>query len=844
MLSLYIGAVVGIIYFQYSAEFTPLFTDVINPFALVLITILILFLISKQKYFQFQNQIIKTLLIFCLSFSLAYIFAHNLAHTRLSKLLLIEESGKNFEVELLITDIPVIRENSFRYEAQVITPPKNYPANFPELIRVNEYPKDINNTPPLEVGDIWRVGVRLYPIHGNYGQRVFDYEGWLFEKGYGATGVIRERVSLVGNKTFLINKVRANILKRFENFIKSSSSPNIKIPEVLPVLGLGVQNNLESSKWLILQQSGTIHLFSISGIHITFLAILFAGLTNFFWRRNFYFASSFHLSQYLSAQNAGLIVGLIFAWIYAGISGFNFPAQRTVLMLTIVVITKLIGLKTPWFNTAFLALFIIVIFDPWAVLSEGLWLSFVGVCILLIISENKYFANASNISSFPFTPLNIFSKIKLLFIKFFKFCYYFFAIQVLFAIALLPILIIYFGAVPLGSVFANLIAVPLVSWLIVPLAILIIIFPNLLGILAIEFLQYLQNIFFELMGLIIDYLPALSLPVPTLPVIFLSFLGILYLFLPKGVPNKFLAIIFLLPLIFNSSQRPKFANAEIYVNDVGSGLATLIRTQNHNLLFDTGAKFGNYSAVNFVVMPLLKSLNINTIDHLILSHADNDHAGGFSDLEKNIKINNITVGDNKSSWAHFAEEYKNYSLNFCSENSNKWQWDGVNFELFRANVSSIYDEINSENLELAKSKLTHQNNRSCVLRVFAQNSLLITADIENLAMQLIVADKSKVIKSDYLLLPHHGSNTSFYPKFFELVAPKYVLNSAGFKQKDYPASKQRQSLRNLKPIPDFFHTWYQGTLQFDLNSGNPPIGYRSVKPHYWHNWTSGSVPRL
>lgn len=843
--------VIGICLFQYSAKFNHLITDDISPiFLLILLLIGLTFYVFLWRFFQikFPWRIINIFgkisfyinIIIC-----GFLYAHNFGYINLSALIPVSLAGEDFIIEVTTKQPPKKSNNSLRYDFEVvrlIQPPLkiNY-FNKPK-VRLSEYYKSDQDLTPKAIGSAWIIKARLYPIHGNYSPNAFDYEGWLFQKGYVGTGSIREWITEQKEidknnffeNIFLIDKLRNYLLTRLNNFYKNQKNINseFEIPEIITVLGLGEQANLSTESWKILRQSGTIHLFSISGVHVTLLAILIAYIVNLLWRNNllinyFYPQKRIYLCNYIPTQFISISVGLICAWVYALLSGFALPTERTVLMLSFVYALIFFGKKSSKINILIITLLFMSTMDPMAVLDNGFWLSFCGVGLLIFFGLYEVRENKNILSVNELKPKNNFLRQKIFsFIKTISTSIWqLIKIQFVFSIVLLPLMILFFHEYSTVSVIANLIAIPLISWALVPLAILIIIYPFNSGI---TLIANLQEWFFIIMQKLVLMSPSIITAPPSIVALVFAIFGIFYLLLPKGVINKWLVLIFLIPIVITSINRPDKGFAKIMVFDVGAGLSVLVQTKNHNLLYDSGAKVGGFVPAEFIISPFLQGQGIDTIDAVILSHTDNDHSGGFTTINNLFTINKLWLGNTKAKWDEFFNKYPITDINavnkkYCQNLWQSWNWDDVQFSVAQADIKDGGD-----------------NNNSCILKVTAGNkSILITGDIEKASMEYFTQKYPEVITSTYLLIPHHGSNTSAYPPFYKIVNPQYAVVSAGLKQIKYPTAEIRQSLNDLIINHKIPHTWFDGTIIINLNSENsakPPQTYREIKPRYWHNF--------
>jgi competence protein ComEC len=424
------------------------------------------------------------------------------------------------------------------------------------------------------------------------------------------------------------------------------------------------------------------------------------------------------------------------------------------------------------------SMLLILIYDPVSILSAGFWLSFSAVAIILFITQGRYPAPK----------------------------YYWLKIHIVLAFSLSPLLFLFFQKASLIAPIANIIAVPFISLIIVPLVLF-----------ATCFLFYFPDIsrlLFELADMLIHYFwlvmswfahfPFSEISITSLAWYYwiVVIIGITLLISPRGFPVKWLGLIGLLPLLYVKTDRPDTHEFWLTLLDVGQGLSAIIQTQNHTLIFDAGAKFGQDSDSGMsVVLPFLNHQGITHIDTFIVSHGDNDHRGGAQSILDNISVNTLLT----SAPEHFLHASHCYS-------GMAWSWDDVDFELLHPRPS---DPLSG-------------NNSSCVLKVSTGDySLLLTGDIEAQAEQLLIHRYPTQLSSTLLIAPHHGSNTSSTNAFIKAVNPEFVLFPVGFSNRfGFPSKKVVDRYISHK-IPTM-NTAESGAIQMNVNQDGyaKPTGWR------------------
>ena len=552
---------------------------------------------------------------------------------------------------------------------------------------------------------------------------------------------------------------------------------------ILIALAMGERAGITQQQWQVFRVTGTSHLVAISGLHIGLLA----GFVFFIVRRLWpYFGSA---SLLLASPRAAALIAVLIAAFYAALSGFAVPAQRALIMLGIVMLSIFKLHKVQSSQVLSFALLVVLLFDPVSVLSAGFWLSFAAITIIAMAA---------------FARLNVDNSWKT-----------WGRLQWRISLVLIPLLIFLFQQASLISPLTNLFAIPIVSFLVVPLV--------LLATSLASFFFELSQLLFSLADYIVtalwwslSFLAESSFSQwqsvkPSIVSLCLASLGTVLLLSPKGWPAKYMGFFLLIPLFWPSTDSPENNEAEITLLDVGQGLAVVVQTQKHALVFDTGPKFSaNFDTGAAVVIPFLRHKNINRLDKLILSHKDNDHRGGFFSLKKEIPISEV------------LSSYGEKGSSPCRAGDN-WRWEGIFFEI-----------LNPEQHHQFKKR----NNASCVLRIsVGTKSILLSADIEKKAEKRLLQLYSDKLQSSYLISPHHGSKTSSSSAFLDAVNPEYILIPVGYRNRyrmPHSSVLARYHARSIK----FLSTYSSGAISIKLgqkNSSFPPYEYRKNHLKYWNS---------
>ena len=393
-------------------------------------------------------------------------------------------------------------------------------------------------------------------------------------------------------------------------------------------------------------------------------------------------------------------------------------------------------------------------------------------------------------------------------------------------LGLLPLLIVMFGQTSIVSPLANAFAIPIISLIVVPLAIL--------GSLSqVDFILQAAHFILALCMQGLDWLAALPTwqqAAPPIWALLVAILGVLWLLLPCGIPQRWLGLILLLPLFFVNSARPALGEMQVTVLDIGQGLSVVVKTARHTLLYDAGPKYNEQSdAGGRIVVPYLRAEGIKQLDGFIVSHNDIDHSGGAPSV-----LAQVPVGWFASSFVESDSMSLPANALKCFAGQH-WQWDGVNFEVLYPSWQSY------ENTSLS------DNNRSCVLKISSQfGSILLTGDIEELAeASLLEANKNVLpdeklgddkLKSDVLIAPHHGSKTSSSVGFVQAVGAKHIIFTVGYLNR-FKHPKPLIEKRYEESGAFLYRSDYNGALLIDFSSKtNVQIqAWRQAQPRYWHD---------
>ncbi len=686
--------------------------------------------------------------------------------------------GQDLLVEGRITGIPQTFDRGFRFAFKIDSIAGFRAESFPRKVRLSWYSPGLD----IRAGDRWRFRVRLKQPHGNLNPGGFDYEQWLYLQGYGATGYVRQSLETKRLPDAAVNlsidRARQSIAERLSIALKESP-----VGGIILALVIGEQNGITKQQWDVFRKTGTAHLIAISGLHIALVAGLALVAATWLWVRIG--------GLRVPAPAVGAGSAILSAGVYSALAGFLLPTQRSLIMISLVMGGIVLRRKMEPGHTLAIALFLIVLIDPSCVLSASLWLSFAAVWIITYTLAGRI------------GKIGQWATIRI--------------VHIASAAGLAPLLLLYFQQVSLIAPLANLVAVPLVSLLVVPCCLLGTILMLIIPQAGIALLAA-SGFALQLLWPCLEWLSELSFAQwpgrpPSLGVAVLATAGLLLLFAPRGIPARWLGATMLLPMFFAPVDSPESGEFRFTLLDVGQGLAAVVETAKHTLVFDTGARFSDRLDMGSgVVAPFLRSRDIHSIDRLVISHGDNDHLGGAHSLNELIHIETIYTSPGHSiHWKPVSE---------CKA-GQRWTWDGVEFRM----------------LAPLTGHSERENDNSCVLKVTSRsNAILLTGDIEKQAERALVERYGTLLESDYLVVPHHGSNTSSTLDFLEAVRPEYALVPAGYRNRyGFPRPQVVQRLERVGAT--IYNTADSGAILISpgsIETPATPLRYRKLARKYYH----------
>ena len=679
----------------------------------------------------------------------------------------------DFVVDGRVVSLPVSEPRRTRFLLRVDDDASQPQQVRGRLLRLTWYDEEDQSRPEVGAGSRWRFQVRVRAPRGLRNPGGADGEMHALARGLGGSGYVRNpELARQVSPPAGIDAWRAAMSTRIENSVERPSSRFVR------ALALGDTRGFDERDWELLRAAGLTHLVAISGFHVGLVAGFFALAIGGLWRLLPGFG------RVLARPQAAAIAAMLGAGMYAAAAGFALPTVRTAAMIAVVVSARCWRRPFRIAEALALASIAILLFDPMAVLGAGFWLSFLGVAWLLWCLPRagrrplRDFIDAQRVAT----------------------------------IGLLPLTVFIFGQASLAGPVANLVAVPWWSLVVVPLALAGTALDALwrgAGEWAWRSAAWCFDLSWPLFEWLADSpLSVWWLPEPAWFALPLAMCGAFWLLLPRDVPGKPLALLLWLPLLWPQRQLPAPGGFELTTIDVGQGLAVVVRTSGHSLLYDMGpAVRDGFDAGERAVVPALRALGVRSLDAAIVSHGDNDHAGGWPAVQRQFPVREV--------WA--PEGSPTLASRRCIA-GRAWTWDGVRFRILHPTPHFPY----------------LKNESSCVLRIEGSyGSALLTGDIGEVVERELVRRDPAALRSEVVVVAHHGSSGSSAPAFVAATGARYALVSAGANNR-FGHPKPLTVERWCTAGADFLSTARHGAIRIRLDAGGISIDRRrDSHPRLW-----------
>jgi competence protein ComEC len=730
---------------------------------------------------------------------LGYVWAALLAHHALAPKLAAADEGRDLTVTGIVDSLPYRFEQGLRFNL-LVERTDTPGVTVPPRIALSWYADRRNEDDKphtLMPGERWRLTVRLQRPHGNANPGGFDYEAWLLEQGVRATGYVRADDTNARLDAFvprfgtLVERTRAILRDRILDALKDKQYAG-----VIVALVIGDQRGIDQSDWQVFTRTGIGHLISISGLHITMIAGLAALAASSLWRRSFFTDAQLPLK--LPAQKVAALAGALTALLYVLLAGFGVPAQRTLYMLAVVALALWTGRLSSITHVLCAALGVVLVLDPWAVLWPGFWLSFGAVAVILFGGHGRIGRHETGFKGSLKTAGRT---------------------QWSVTLGLVPLTMLLFGQVSLVSPLANAVAIPLVSFVVTPLALLGSLSP---GPLCGWLLSAAHAVVAGLAAVLaqLSALPAAvwRAPAPQAWVFLLALGGTLWMLMPRGWPHRWTGAVAWLPLLLQLPDRPEPGRFRVTAFDVGQGMALLVETAGHRLLYDTGPGYApGADAGSRVLLPYLRMRGIGALDGMVVSHSDSDHTGGALAV-----LGELKVGWLASSLFDSHPIVRAAPRHLHCAAGQRWEWDGVRFEMLHPAAAMYADPTPKANA------------RSCTLKISnGRTAILLAGDIEAAQEARLVEANADVLRADVLLAPHHGSGTSSTPAFLQAVGPSVGIFQVGYRNR-YRHPKREVYARYGEMGIRRLRTDESGAVMLDFGETVQAREYRREHARYWY----------
>jgi competence protein ComEC len=722
--------------------------------------------------------------------------------------------GVDVEVVGVVDELPAITPHGTRFALAVerVKPPD---ARVPSRLSLawfapqegRDRDDDDDAAPPVvRAGERWQLTVRLKRPHGSVNPGGFDLEAWLLQQGLRATGTVRDARGNARLDEFAarprdyVQRAREAVRARIQAALGDAPYAG-----VIVALSIGDQRAIPEAQWTVFNRTGIGHLVSISGLHVTVFAAFAGGIAFALARR------STRVTTRIPARRIAAIVGTLAAGAYVLLAGAEVPAVRTFAMLAVAAVGIAAGRPGSAGLVWLWALVGVLAWDPWAPLTPGFWLSYGAVALLLFASVGRL-----RDAPAPGWRARCAASVR-------EGAH----AQWVVTLGLAPLTLALFQQMSLVAPVANAIAIPLVTLVVVPLALTGIVVPY--GGLFVAAHAALAPLMAVLERLAELPSAAWQQHAPPAWAVTAGCAGVVLLLCPRAVPGRALGWLWLLPL-FLARAPPLPAGAfRLTVLDVGQGLAAVVETRRYTLVYDTGARFTDTAdAGGRIVAPFLRAIGNPRADGLVVSHQDLDHSGGALSLLQATPVG--WFASSLPAGHAIVARAAGVSPVMACVAGQTWEWDGVRFAMLHPTTADYADAY-------AKT-----NDRSCVLRVESTHgSVLLTGDIEAKSEALLVRTQSAALPADVLVVPHHGSRTSSTHAFIRAVAPAIAIVPAGYRNRfghPRPDIVARYTMRDIRVL----RTDLAGAVMVTFD-GVAPLRVQQARAERARYWLDAPAPQ-
>lgn len=750
-------------------------------------------LFKKQRYFE--RPVYKAILLISCTWALFCTGFHYADVALEQRLSLRETQAQPFEALVYIKKIDELTDDGQKQVAEVLNR-HTQPVDW--LLYLNKTKQQASQQSTLELGHYYRIDGMIKPAHSYAVAGAFDQEKWFLQQNILSAFSVRQIRSLSPDEIYRLgyqqhlkqqHTLKAKLWLKVEKmrlaFRQMLKTTSLQHQGLLLALLTGDESLLSSELKQQFQLLGISHLLAISGPHVLIFALMLTWLLKRVVQR---YGPKLYLWK--PKQILLLLPFIASVVLYVAFVGFEIPALRTLLTVVIASLFLVLGLPIPALAVLIYSASLLLLYDPFSILSAAFWLSY-GACFMLLriyqtLAQLPQDQGTSSIQQMIFGgKVLIESQWKIF-------------------IALLPLVVIFFQQIAWIAPLSNLIAIPLLGGVIVPLNMIAACVWWVLPMFGQALFQLNDGLVTLLMGMLQTLQPvSRSLyGVSYTPIMMVSLiLGIAILFMPKGSIPKLWAGICFLPMLLGG----KTSSTSLSILDVGQGQAIFLQHPQQSIMMDTG---GSYDETHFsigerVMVPYLRQQGIRTIDHVILSHLDHDHSGAFASIQTAFAIGRVQSNE-RGETLPFQDNFS-----FCHQ-GQRWNYSNLRVEILSPQT---------EDLVMAKQQ---KNEQSCVVYIQFLNAqpyqnFLIMGDA-GWETEFKLLQQYPDLKVDVLVLGHHGSKNSSAYDFLARLKPKLAIASAGLNNRYGHPSREVQARLQALDIP-LLNTAYTGTVSFRFENG-------------------------
>ncbi|CAM3440107.1 Metallo-beta-lactamase domain-containing protein [Bordetella sputigena] len=778
------------------------------------------------------------------------LYAVERAQWRLDDALPPDQENQVTRATVRVVSLGDLAPDALRFDAEVLT---STPVAVPRRLRVS-WPLrgDAAARPSVVPGQHWGVALVLKRPHAARNPHAADGEARMFQRAVRATATVRGRPQWLLDEGFTFGMVGVHRVRHILRERMRALMGQTRHGAVIIALALGDQAGVARDDWRVFNATGITHLVSISGLHVTLVAGLAGAAVTWGWRR--WRWRGVGLAERMPAALAGIAAALCIAWLYCLLAGWGIPARRTFFMLAVAGGAALLRLPLSRGAMLLCAACVVVVLDPWAPIAPGFWLSFGAVAAVLAWGHGAREATDDAERNAGARRWR----------HWLRNCVQAGRLQCVVTLSLTPVLAFLTQQVSVASPLANAVAIPAVSLIVTPLALLCTALCAVPGAVpgAADLATWTAWAAQWVFGLVmhwIDWLAAQGWSVwdvaaPPVALLALAAVGIAWALLPPGMVSRRWAWLLIVPALCWRPARPAEGEWRLTALDVGQGGAVVVETASHTVVFDSGPLHRNGTdGAQRVLWPYLRARGIRRVDMLVISHADDDHAGGLDSLLRAVPVERAYASfdvarrlQRDARLRGLAHAAPPPAVSSMCEAGQAWEMDGVHFAFLHP-IAPVYPARPagqpSQALQFAgkairprgkgrRGRITGSNADGCVLLVEGRHHrALLPGDVGVGQESRFVATLPSV---DVVVAPHHGSKTSSGAALVEASEARHVIAQVGYLNRfRHPAAAVERRWRRAGAV--FWRTDHHGAVIATSDSGGLVVrSQRELARRYWH----------